>query len=350
MRRRSTLAALVVFTASLLTLLAVPTPAGAAGPNPVSPTVSDSFNRPDANGLGVADTGQTWTSEVGVPATAGGRAVLGGGYEVASVGSGLSDGVAEVTVASAGPEFWLVTRLSDSTNYWRFGRSGGGPYVLQQIIGNVIGTAQVDVLAAVTPENGDRLSCALTSADLTCSVDGVPVTRTADAFNRTAVRHGLAGYASPESSFDDFVVGTPVVSTGCTSSDGYWKTHTRFGPARYDDTWAALPNGEFTTFARSGLPYFAALWMPPLGNGYFVLAHQYIAAELNGLSGASVPAPVAAAMSEAATLFRTYNPLQVAFMRGSNPVRARFVALAAVIEDYNEGVTGPGACGSHSRT
>jgi hypothetical protein len=348
MRRCSTLAALAVVIVSLLSFLAVPTSAGAA--TTVTPAVRDSFNRADRDGLGTADTGQAWTSEVGSPAVAGGRAVLGGGYELASIGSGLSDGVAEVTVASAGPEFWLVTRLSDSTNYWRFGRSLSGDYQLQQIIGNAIGSAPVEVLATVTPQSGDRLSCLLTSSDLTCSVDGVAVARTTDSFNRTAVRHGIAGYATPESSLDDFQVGTPVVATGCTKDDGYWKTHTRFGPGRYDTTWAQLPRGEATTFARSGLPYIAALWLPSLGNGYVALTHQYIAAELNRLSGASVPAPVASAITEAKAQLDSFSLLQIAFMTGSSSVRARLVSLAATLEAYNHGATGPGACDGRSLT
>jgi hypothetical protein len=40
---------------------------------------------------------------------------------------------------------------------------------------------------------------------------------------------------------------------GCTLTPGYWKTHSRKGPAPYDDTWAELgPAQEATPFFKSG--------------------------------------------------------------------------------------------------
>ena len=37
---------------------------------------------------------------------------------------------------------------------------------------------------------------------------------------------------------------------GCTLTPGYWKTHSEFGPAPYDDNWANLPNGASTELDR----------------------------------------------------------------------------------------------------
>lgn len=46
----------------------------------------------------------------------------------------------------------------------------------------------------------------MNSPSITCSVDGVLVTRTTDDTNCTATRHGLAAFQSPLARFDDFQV------------------------------------------------------------------------------------------------------------------------------------------------
>jgi hypothetical protein len=85
-------------------------------------------------------------------------------------------------------------------------------------------------------------------------------------------------------------------------------------------------------------------WKPVGGNQYYNLAHQYMAAALNMEAGAAVPATVQAAFDAATTLFNTYAPAAIAGLRGSNPLRAQFVALAGILGSYNEGDIGPGHC------
>lgn len=127
-------------------------------------------------------------------------------------------------------------------------------------------------------------------------------------------------------------------ATACTLGVGYWKTHSRFGPAPYDDTWALL--GEDTPFFLSGRSYYEVLRTPPRGgNAYYILAHPYIAAKLNILGGAD-PGAAQAAMARATALFNMYTP-------GADPgrsVRAQFLELAGALARYNEGASGPGAC------
>jgi hypothetical protein len=124
---------------------------------------------------------------------------------------------------------------------------------------------------------------------------------------------------------------------GCTLTPGYWKTHSAYGPAPYDDTWAII--GEDTPFFFSGKTYYEALWTSPRGNAYYILAHAYIAAELNQLNGADIPAEVLAAFDDATVLFQTYSPDDV---RGG--VRHQFIALAELLDAYNNGYIGPGHC------
>jgi hypothetical protein len=130
---------------------------------------------------------------------------------------------------------------------------------------------------------------------------------------------------------------------GCTLTQGYWKTHSEFGPAPYDDTWAQLPSGASTTFFLSGKTYYQVLWTAPAGNAYYNLAHQYIAAQLNILNGAD-PSAAQSAFNSATTLFNTYTPAQIAALKGSSPVRKQFVDLAATLDQYNNGLIGPGHC------
>ncbi len=174
-----------------------------AGATP--PLVSDSFNRPDSASPGTADSGQPWTVRSGSLGVASGKAAIGGGYTLATVDAGASDGITSLTVAQPDTEFWMVVRLADNANYWRFGRSGNGPYVLQQVKANGLGSPALTQLATVQPAAGDRLECRA-GAGLTCSVNGTGVVMTNDTFNATATHVGLSSWNSPATRLDDLHV------------------------------------------------------------------------------------------------------------------------------------------------
>ena len=135
-----------------------------------------------------------------------------------------------------------------------------------------------------------------------------------------------------------------AVLGGCTLTPGYWKTHSMYGPAPYDDTWASI--GEDTPFFLSGQSYYEVLWTTPQGgNAYYILAHAYIAAELNFLNGAD-PSAAQAAFDEATALLGTYTPDELAGLKGKagKETRAQFIALAEILDAYNNGLIGPGHC------
>jgi hypothetical protein len=142
--------------------------------------------------------------------------------------------------------------------------------------------------------------------------------------------------------------GAEVIATvpylGCTLTQGYWKTHSKYGPApKTDDTWDILPSGADTTFFLSGATYYDVLKTPPAGNAYYQLAHQYITAKLNMLNGAS-PADVQATFNSATTLLTAKTPAQIAALKGSDSLRKQFITLAGILGSYNEGLKGPGHC------
>ena len=72
------------------------------------------------------------------------------------------------------------------------------------------------------------------------------------------------------------------------------------------------------------------------------LAHQLIAARLNILYGAD-PTAVSAAIASADALI---GPLVVPPIGNGRLPTAQVSALVKALDDYNNGVTGPGHCGS----
>lgn len=139
------------------------------------------------------------------------------------------------------------------------------------------------------------------------------------------------------------VISDAACATGCSLTPGYWKTHSSYGPARYDDAWAQI--GENTPFFQSGTSWYGALWTNPQGNAYWILAHAYIAARLNQVNGADTSA-IDSQLAQAAALFNFYTPEGVAAAKGKsgNALRSQFVSLASVLDTYNNGYLGPGHC------
>jgi hypothetical protein len=131
--------------------------------------------------------------------------------------------------------------------------------------------------------------------------------------------------------------------SGCTLTPGYWKTHSKYGPAPYDATWNDM---EDDSFFQSGQTYYDVLWTPPKGgNAYYILAHAYIATHLNQLNGADFTDALDA-FNSATYLFNNYTPDYVGGLKGKNGKKERqeWIELAEILDDYNNGIIGPGHC------
>lgn len=146
---------------------------------------------------------------------------------------------------------------------------------------------------------------------------------------------------------DSFITGAVLLCStnlGCTLTQGYWKTHSIYGPAsKPNDTWN-LVGGPDALFFYSGQSYLEVLnTAPKKGNAYYILAHQYIAAELNFLDGAGIPTDVQTAFEEATALFEDSEntPYNIGKLKGNDPLRHDFTMLAEILEAYN---SGPGHC------
>ena len=116
----------------------------------------------------------------------------------------------------------------------------------------------------------------------------------------------------------------------CSLTQGFWKNHEQAWPVE------ELTLGG-TTYTKTQL--LAILRTPPRGDATYILIDQLIAAKLSVANGAD-PTAIADTIV-AADAWLAANPL------GSKPtgaVRDAGVALAALLDDYNNGVTGPGHC------
>ena len=126
--------------------------------------------------------------------------------------------------------------------------------------------------------------------------------------------------------------------TGCTLTQGYWKTHD--SGRKFDAGWD-LVGGPGAAFFSSGATWIQIFNTPPKGgNAYLQLAHQYMAAKLNALNGASSTPEVDAALAWAEAFFPGKTPATVLTKTQSQEARAR----AATLASYNEGAIGPGHC------
>jgi choice-of-anchor A domain-containing protein len=128
----------------------------------------------------------------------------------------------------------------------------------------------------------------------------------------------------------------PPSGNNCTYTQGYWKNHPEAWPVQ------SLTIGGVTYSKAQLLDIFGT---PPRGDVTYVLIHQLIAAKLNAAAGADTSA-VASALT-AGDAWLKANPL------GSNPTGQAATSgngYATSLDQYNNGLIGPGHCGSTSPT
>jgi hypothetical protein len=132
------------------------------------------------------------------------------------------------------------------------------------------------------------------------------------------------------------IIEVPIPTFRCTRTYGYWKTHSSYGPAPYDPTWADI--GEDTEFFTTGQTYYEILCNKPKGgNAYLILAHQYIAAELNGLANNGLPTDIEADMLQAYSILDTYaGDLDIP---KDDPNRELAINLAGNLDAFNNGLS-----------
>jgi uncharacterized repeat protein (TIGR01451 family) len=128
-----------------------------------------------------------------------------------------------------------------------------------------------------------------------------------------------------EYDYDDVTVETG----GCTLTPGYWKTHSRHGPAKYID-WDCDIDEDDTFFTNGyGYTYHQILSAPPKGDAYIILARHYIAAVLNGCNNDdNLPTEVQGWIGDAEDYFNGITSLS----------RSEIIELAGKLGNFNEGL------------
>jgi hypothetical protein len=137
----------------------------------------------------------------------------------------------------------------------------------------------------------------------------------------------------PDSGLSVIVADQTTVSQNCTYTQGYWKNHPNAWPV------TSLTLGS-VVYSKAQL--LAILDESVQGNGLVSLAHQLIAAKLNIAQGADPSAASAAIASADAMIGSLVIP----------PIGSGYLApsqtssTTQTLDDYNNGIIGPGHCGT----
>ena len=129
------------------------------------------------------------------------------------------------------------------------------------------------------------------------------------------------------------------LQNNCTYTQGYWKTH---GPVPTGNNVNMWPVTSLTlgTVNYTDLQLQAIFNTPAQGNGLISLAHQLIAAKLNianGADGSSVAATIAAADA-------LIGSLVVPPVGAGSLAPSTISSLSTTLDNYNNGLIGPGHC------
>jgi len=89
--------------------------------------------------------------------------------------------------------------------------------------------------------------------------------------------------------------------------------------------------------------WYSIFWTSPSGNVYYQLAHQFMAAKLNILNGASSTATVDVAIA-GAEVFSSFTPAEAGALGKTSSSRTNALGWASTLGSYNEGAIGPGHC------
>jgi len=138
---------------------------------------------------------------------------------------------------------------------------------------------------------------------------------------------------SQSSEFSATTEGSTTVVNNCTYTQGYWKTHSESWPV------SSLTLGTVNYTKTQLLSIFNA---PVAGNGLIALAHQLIAAKLNVAMGAddtSIASTILAADAQIGAL--VVPPIGSGYLSPSSTS-----SKTQTLDDFNNGVTGPGHCGA----
>lgn len=127
----------------------------------------------------------------------------------------------------------------------------------------------------------------------------------------------------------------------CTHTKAYWKTHAK--GKKKDPTWDLLPEGTKTKFFNSKKTYYNVISRKNKRDLYYMLASEYIATELNLLSGTD-PTDIQNSFDKATEIFNTYTPKDLKKWWRNKEKQKQIFSLVLELKAYNFGEIGPGHC------
>jgi hypothetical protein len=126
-----------------------------------------------------------------------------------------------------------------------------------------------------------------------------------------------------------------TVNSNCTYTQGYWKNHEEAWPV------SSLTLGT-VTYTKAQL--LEVLGTPSRGNGLVSMAHQLIAAKLNIANGAN-PTTISGTIAQADAQIGN----QISPSVGNGYLAPKTTSSKTqALDNYNNGVSGPGHCGATS--
>lgn len=147
------------------------------------------------------------------------------------------------------------------------------------------------------------------------------------------IRANGAGASDPSAFSETMSVTSAPLAENCTYTQGYWKNHTGVWPV------VSLTLGSVNYTAAELLAIFN---QPAGGNKLVILAHQLIAAKLNIANGAD-PSAASATIAAADALI---GGLVVPPVGSDDLPSSPATGYANTLDDYNNGLIGPGHCGT----
>jgi len=176
-----------------------------SGINNLAPAVfGDTFTRADsASSLGVASSGQTWTTASGTFGISGNKAYLpsdAGSKGIVDIG--ISDFKAGVEFSSLNNESWFLFRYVDGNNFFRFGCTGANAadnrYTCQSVIGGSVVTLTLNISSNTTTNLYNYVAAANDKVEVECMgrlinlyINGELVAYTTHASLTTATKIGI---------------------------------------------------------------------------------------------------------------------------------------------------------------
>ena len=139
-----------------------------------------------------------------------------------------------------------------------------------------------------------------------------------------------------QSGFTDNFEDATIQSQDCTFTIGYWRNH----PEAWPPSCIPMTLGS-NSYTATELQQI--LNQAVAGNGAISLAHQLIAAKLNICQGAD-PSAVSSCITGADALLATCGANKIPPFGSCSLPTSSTATLTQCLDDYNQGITGPGHC------